>query len=146
MANNCVVIASTAGYIANTLRDKLRENDFKVFVAGNDKDLTDKINLTFPRFLFIENCFHGYCTDDFIHNLSMYNSNLHIIIWAASELKPLTAARFIVAGAESYFSLRETVNNVELIINSLLMGKHYCPADVKEVLNSDNAYPIIGKK
>jgi DNA-binding NarL/FixJ family response regulator len=146
MTNNNVVIASTAGFIADTLRDILRENDYRVYVAGNDKDLNEKINMTFPRFIFIEHCYHGYGTDDFIHKLTMINSNLHIIIWTTTDLKPITAARFIAAGAESFISLRETGSNIDIILHKLLMGIHYCPDDVKDVLGSDNASPIIGKK
>lgn len=145
MINNSVIIASNAGFLIEPLREKLRDNDLRVFVACNDDDLTAKIKAAFPRFIFIENCFHEFGTDEFIQNITRSYRGLHIVTWTACEIKPSAAARFIHAGAESFFSFRDTVNNVETILNRIVMGKHYRPNDVEAVLDRDFAFQDIGK-
>jgi len=145
MIHNSVVIATTAGFLADILREKLHDVDFKVFVAGNDKDLYSKINTTFPRLIFIEHCFHGHNTDDYVYKIMRFNQNLHIIIWTVYELNPVAAARFIHAGAESFISLRDSVENIENIIGFIAKGKRYCPVDVETALNTETAIPVIGK-
>ena len=145
MRNNSVVIATTALFLADMLREKLRDAAFQVFVAATDNDLTAKIKSVFPRFIFLEHCFHGHGTDAFIQQMVKHNRNIRIAVWTVSEVKPLAAARLIAAGAESFFSLRDTDNHIEAIICRIAGGRHYCPADVEAVLDKDCAHPAIGE-
>ena len=69
MRNNCVVIASNACFLADTLGKKLRNASFQVFNAATDKDLDEKIKAVCPGFIFMEDCFHGYGTDVFIQRM-----------------------------------------------------------------------------
>ena len=145
MIHNSAVIATTAEFLADMLREKLHDVNFKVSVASNDKDLYSKINMTFPRLIFIEHCFHGHDTDDYIYKIMRFNQNLHIVIWAVCELNPVATARFIHAGAESYISFRDSVENIENILGFITKGKCYCPADVETALNAEAATPVVGK-
>jgi DNA-binding CsgD family transcriptional regulator len=145
MFNSSVIIATNALFLADILKDKLRDINFKVFIAGNDNDLTEKIKLLFPRCVFLEHCFHGYVTDTFIKRLVKYDSNLRVAVWTASEIKPNIAARFILAGAESFFSLRDTSGNIESILGRITAGKRYCPVEVENMINRECAVPIIGE-
>jgi DNA-binding NarL/FixJ family response regulator len=141
-----VIIASNAFFLADALREKLYEASFKVFTASDEIELANKISSVYPRFIFLENCFHGYGTDAFIHQFVQHNRNIRIVVWTASEIKPHTAARFIIAGAESFFSLRDTYKNIEAILCRIAGGNYYYPSDVEAVLNNDCFYPVIGEE
>jgi DNA-binding NarL/FixJ family response regulator len=146
MRNNSVIIATNACFLADTLREKLRDASFQVFTAATDHELADKIKAVFPRLIFLEHCFHGYGTDVYIQRVVQKNRNIRIAVWAASEVKPLAAARFIAAGAESFFSLRDTNQNIETVFDRIAGGRSYCPADVEAMLNRDSVYPAAGEK
>jgi len=77
-----------------------------------------------------------------VHKIKKTNENLRIIIWTASDITPFNAARFIHAGAESFFSLRDKSENINKIINCIMLGNTYCPADVDKACNSDISIPI----
>ena len=142
MINNSVVIASNAGFLVDMLSEKLHDVNFRVYAASNDKDLFSRINNYFPRFIFIEQCFYNDVTDKYVHKIKRTNENLRIVIWTASDITPFSAARFIHAGAESFFSLREKSENINKIINRIMLGNTYCPADVVQACNSDISIPI----
>ena len=146
MISVCAVIATNAEFLAGMLREKLREADMRVFTAATDADFAEKIKTAFPRIIFIEHCFHGYGTDDFIQQTARHYRSMRIVVWAASEVKPYAAARFIAAGAESFFSLRDTEKNIDDILCRIVRGQRYCPADVEELLDSEYVYPVIGEK
>ena len=146
MRNNSVIIATNAGFLADILREKLRDADFSVFIAGTDIDLAAKIKAVYPRFIFLEHCFHGHGTDAYIQRIVKQNRDMRIVVWAASEVKPFAAARFIAAGAESFFSLRDTDSSIETILYRIAGGRDYYPADVEAVLDKDCAYPAIGEE
>ena len=146
MRSNSVIIATDAGFLAEILKEKLRDAGLQVFTASSDADLTVRMKAVFPRFIFLEHCFHGYGTDSYIQRLVKHNRNLSITVWAASEVKPLAAARFIAAGAESFLSLRDTESNIQTIILRIAGGRQYCPADVEAALDKDCAYPAIGEE
>jgi DNA-binding NarL/FixJ family response regulator len=146
MINSGVIIASTACYLINTLREKINDFDFKVGTAGSLDDLYKKIKTNNPRFLFIENCFMKPETDYYIHKISKEFRDMRIIIWSLSEMSPLGAARLLNAGADSYFCLRETEEKIDLIIRRIVSGQCYCPDDVKAVIDKDNAFPVFGKR
>ena len=145
MRTSCAIIATNAGFVSDILRDKLRDGGLKVYIADNDTDLMNKIKMMFPRFVFVENCYHSMGTDIFIKRLSKYDRVMKIIVWTVSEMKPIPAARYILAGAESFFSLRDTENNVNLILDTIIKGKSYCPVDVDDVLNRECAVCAVGE-
>jgi len=144
MINKSVVIASTAGFLADMLCKKLQEVNFKVYIASNDKDLFIKINNCFPRFIFIENCFLNNVTDEYVNKIKSKNRNLHIIIWTASDIQTFSAARFIHAGAESFISLRETGEILHNILTRIMLGETYCSDEVEKACNNETTIPIFG--
>jgi DNA-binding NarL/FixJ family response regulator len=141
---NSVIIATNAEFLAVTLREKLRDASFQVFIAATDGDLAVKIKAVFPRFVFLEHCFHGHGTDCFVQQIVRRNRKVRFAVWSVSEVKPKAAARFIMAGAESFFTLRDTEQNLKDILRGMAEGRHYCPADVEAVLGKDCAVPAIG--
>jgi len=141
--NNSVVIASTAGFLVNMLREKLYDANFRVYVAGNDKDLFTRINNYFPKFIFIEQCFFNDVTDEYVNKIKKNNENLHIVIWGAYEISPFSIARFLNAGAESYFSLRETEEKVIKIIRNIMLGDTYFPVEAEKFINSVSTLPMF---
>jgi len=143
MINNSVVIASTAGFLVDMLSEKLQGINFRVYIASNDKDLFLRINNNYPRFIFIEQCFCNDVTDKYVHKIKKTNENLRIVIWTASDITPFNAARFIHAGAESFFSLREKSENVNKILHRFMLGDIYFPANVAKACNSDITIPIF---
>ena len=144
MINNSVIIASNAGFLVDMLREKMHDVDFRVIVANNDEDLSARLKISYFRFVFIEQCFSAKGTDDYLHRIMKSYRNSRIVIWTASDIPPNEAARYIHAGAESFFSLRDSRENVEKILNHIAMGKTYCPDDVEAVLDSDCSIPIFG--
>ena len=146
MWNNSVIIASTAGFLVDTLRDLLKDIGFKTIIAHNDTDLTQRIKNAYPRYVFIEHCFMNNTTADYIHKIMKVHRNLHIVLWTVYELNVTAAARFIYAGAESYFSLRDNCENIEMIFKRFSIGKTYCPAEVKAVVDEEKSIPVFGKK
>ncbi|MCL2410936.1 MAG: LuxR C-terminal-related transcriptional regulator [Treponema sp.] len=145
MANNSVIIASTANFLIDTLRTKLKDLNLRVFTACSENDLYDTINSTFPRLIFIEHCFCGFDTDNYISKTLKFNQNLHFVIWTAYQINPVNAARFIHAGAESFISLRDTVENVENILFKISEGQQCYPNDVREALQIETNIPIFNK-
>lgn len=146
MRNNGVIIATNAEFLAVILREKLMEIGLQVFIAATDNDLAAKVNSGYSKFIFIEHCFHGYGTDVFIHRMVKRNRNMRIVVWAACEVKPVIAARYIEAGAESFFSLRDSESNIKTVIKNVAWGQRYRPADVEAVLDKEGAEPMFDKE
>lgn len=145
MIDNIVIIASTAGCLVEMLSEILRDNHFKVLVANNNQELTERIKKIYPRYIFLEQCFNGSNTDEYLAKLKKSNQSLHIIMWTCNEIKPIIGARYIHAGAESFFTLREKKEKLEKILTRIRLGETYCPADVEAVLDKDFSIPIIGE-
>jgi len=103
MTYSSVIIASTAGYLINTLREMLSDFNIRVFSVSSDDELKLKIKTVNPRMIFIENCFCKPETDSFIFKLSKANRDIRLIVWSLCEVSPLGAARLINAGADSFF-------------------------------------------
>ena len=143
MINNIVIIASTSGFIAEMLKEKLKEFDFRVMIANDDLKLIERIKTSYPRYVFLEQCFHEKDTDEFLHEIMKSYKNLHVVIWTVSKITPIIAARFIHAGAESFISLRDNLLDFEKIINIIAGGRQYYSDEIDAVLNSDRAMPIF---
>ena len=143
MIRNPVVVASTADCLANLICEKLHNIDFRGYIASNDKDLFFNINNYYPKYIFIENCFHNDVTDEYVYKIKRNNENLRIVIWTASDIQPFLAARFINAGAESFFSLRDKDQNVNSILKQIVLGQIYCPDDVAKACNIHTTNPIF---
>jgi len=78
-----------------------------------------------------------------VQKIKRNNRNLHIIIWTAADIPLFSAARFINAGAESFFSLREKNDDVNKIIKIISMGDTYCPDEVLDICGIGTSFPIF---
>jgi DNA-binding NarL/FixJ family response regulator len=142
MKYNSVIIASNADFLADVLRDRLRDcNTGPVLTAHNENELLTGIKNRCPRFVFLENCFRGQGTEEFILRMVKQNDDVRIAVWSSAAVKPVIAARFIFAGAESYFSLRDTDENITGILNRIVTGRRYYPAEVKTIIESNTYVP-----
>jgi DNA-binding NarL/FixJ family response regulator len=147
MRNNGVIIATNADFLADMLRDTLRDLDAgPVAVVRNENELMARIKSGFPRFVLLENCFRGQGTEEFILRLVKGNRDMRIAVWSAQAVKPVIAARFILAGAESYFSLRDREEDIAGILGRIAAGRRYCPAEVKRVAESSTYFPDMKGK
>jgi DNA-binding NarL/FixJ family response regulator len=70
----------------------------------------------------------------------------HVNIVKVIYLQFLIAARFLLAGAESYFSLRDTDERIAGILNRIITGRRYYPADVKTIIESNTYFPDMNGK
>ena len=135
MGNRGVIVATNAIFLADILKDKFMDCGLSVLTASSENELSEKMRTTFIKFIFIENCFLGHSTDVLVHRMVKRNRHIRIVVWAACEVKPVTAARFIAAGAESFVSLRDTESTIDKAIKDVSWGQRYCPDDVKAVLD-----------
>jgi DNA-binding NarL/FixJ family response regulator len=142
MRNNGVIIATGAEFLAAILREVLRDLDvWPVLTARNENELLAGIKTRYPRFVFLENCFRGQGTEEFISRTARRNGDIHIAVWSAVAVNPVIAARYILAGAESYFSLRDREEKIGDVLRAVVSGRRYCPGEVKAVLDSDTYFP-----
>jgi DNA-binding NarL/FixJ family response regulator len=72
--------------------------------------------------------------------------DVRIAVWSAQAVQPVIAARFVLAGAESYFSLRSTGEDVAGILGRIAAGRRYCPAEVQAVVESNTYVPDMKGK
>jgi DNA-binding NarL/FixJ family response regulator len=145
MNNNSVIIASSAGFLADILRDILRDFEVRpILTARNEKELVTGIQNRYPRFVFLENCFCGPGTEEFILRMVKRDRDIRVVVWSAMAVKAVIAARYILAGAESYFSLRD--KDIGEVLKVITAGRRYCPADVQAVIDSDTYFPDVQGK
>jgi len=142
MINNSVVVASNADCLANVICEKLHNIHYRSYIASNDKELFFNINNHYPEYIFIENCFQNDVTDKYIYKIKRNNENLRFVLWTATDIPLFTAARFINAGAESFFSLRDKDENINNILKQIVFGKYYCPDDVANACKIHTTNPI----
>jgi DNA-binding NarL/FixJ family response regulator len=144
MRYNSAIIATNADFLADILRDTLRDFDVgPVLTTHNENELLAGIK-NYPRFVFLENCFRGPGTEEFILRLVKRGRDMRIVVWSAMAVKPVIAARYILAGAESYFSLRD--RDIAGIVKLITGGRRYCPPDVQAVIESDSYFPDMRGK
>jgi len=145
MRNNSVIVATNAIFLIQGLIEILKNAYFQVFTAVNDNELKTKIKTYNPCFIFLEHCFHENGTDEFIRDIVSVNRNIHIVMWTSVDIKPLAAARFIHAGAESFISLRDSEENIEKTISYIVCGNIYYPDVVETSLDRDCFFNVNGK-
>jgi DNA-binding NarL/FixJ family response regulator len=147
MRYNGVIIATNADFLADMLRDIVRDFDMgPVLAVRNETELLAGMKNNYPRIVFLENCFRGQGTEEFIQRLVKQNRDMRVVVWSAMAVKPVIAALYILAGAESYFSLRDTDKSIADILERIASGRRYCPADVKAVIESDTYFPDMKGK
>jgi two-component system sensor histidine kinase EvgS/two-component system response regulator EvgA len=147
MRNNSVIIATGAEFLASILRETLRDLDAgPVVTARSEDELAAGMKTRHPRFVFLEHCFRGQGTEEYIRRTVRRDGDVHIVVWSAVALKPVLAARYILAGAESYFSLRDREETIGDILRAVVSGRRYYPADVKAVLDSETYFPDMTGK
>jgi DNA-binding NarL/FixJ family response regulator len=145
MRTDCVIIVANAGSLAVHLLNIIRHTAvLPVFTAENEGEFFGQLKTCSPRFVFLEDCFYGRATDEFIGGLVKGNPRLRIIVWACSDVRPAIAARYLAAGAESFFSLREDEKAVKETVRRLLEGRPYYPPEVGETLEGTEGNPVIG--
>jgi DNA-binding NarL/FixJ family response regulator len=146
MRYNSVIIATNADFLADILRDTLRDFDAgPVLTAHDENELLAGIK-NYPRFVLLENCFRGPGTEEFILRLVKRDRDMRIAVWSAMAVKPVIAARYILAGAESYFSLRDRDKDIADIVKLITGGRRYCPPDVQAVIESETYFPDMRGK
>jgi DNA-binding NarL/FixJ family response regulator len=144
MNNRCVIIASNADCLTAFLRDALRDLEvYPVVIAHEDQSLKERIASGYPRFVLLENCFHEQATEEYVLRLVRRYRGLRIVVWSASAVKPITVARYILAGAESFFSLRDKETPVTDILDRIRAGGYYYPAEVEEVIGEGSYSPVF---
>jgi DNA-binding NarL/FixJ family response regulator len=142
-----VIIATGAEVLADTLRSKLLDLDIEAAPgARSEEELLARMKTGYPRLVFLEDCFRGQGTEEFIRRTVKRNPEARIAVWSAQAVRPLIAARFILAGADSYFSLRDTDGNIAGILGRITAGRQYCPAEVKAIIESDTYFPDMNGK
>jgi DNA-binding NarL/FixJ family response regulator len=142
MRYNSVIIATNAEFLADILRDTLKDFDVRqVLTAHNESELLAGIKNKRPRFVFLENCFRGQGTEELILRLVKRDRDVRIVVWSAMAVKPVIAARYILAGAESYFSLRDREGHIADIMKLITSGRRYCPPEVQAVTESETYFP-----
>jgi two-component system nitrate/nitrite response regulator NarL len=147
MRYNSAIIATNADLLADILRDTLQDFDVgPVLIVRDENELTAGIKNTRPRFVFLENCFRGQGTEEFILRLAKRNPDIRIAVWSAMAVRPVIAARYILAGAESYFSLRDRGENIADVLKLIASGRRYYSSDVKAVIESDTYFPDMKGK
>jgi DNA-binding NarL/FixJ family response regulator len=147
MRNNGVIIATGSGFLAEILRDRLRDFEVRpVITACDENELLVGIKKRYPGIVFLEHCFRGSGTEEYIMRLVKRERDLRIAVWSAIAVKAVIAARYIAAGAESYFSLRDREEKIGEVLKMILSGRRYCPGEVKAVLDSETYFPRIAEK
>ena len=146
MGNRGVIIATNAIFLAGILKEKFMDCGLSALTASSENDLTEKMKTTFIKFIFIENCFLGHSTDVLVHRMAKRNRHIRIVVWAVCEVKPVIAARFIAAGAESFVSLRDTESNIDKVIKNVSWGQRYYSDDIKAILNKKDDGFSFGEK
>jgi DNA-binding NarL/FixJ family response regulator len=147
MRTNCIIIATNSDFLAEVLRDTLRDLDGSPAVTVRDENgLTERIQKSFPRLVLLENCFRWHGTEELVLRLVTWNRDLRIAVWSSMAVQPVIAARFILAGAESYFSLRGGEKEVAEVLGRIVSGRRYCPEDVRAVVESNTYFPDITGK
>jgi DNA-binding NarL/FixJ family response regulator len=138
------MIVANAGSLAVHLLSIIKRTAvLPIFTIEKEGEFFDRLKTCSPRFVFLEDCFYGRATDEFIEGLVKGNQRLRIIVWACSDVRPAIAARYLAAGAESFFSLREDEKAVRETVRLLLDGRPYYPPEVEEALDERMSSPVI---
>jgi DNA-binding NarL/FixJ family response regulator len=147
MGYNGIILATGAEVLADILRNKLLDLDVGAAPQARDEnELLGRLRTGYPRLVFLEECFRGQGTEEFVQRTVRRNPDIRIAVWSARAVRPRIAARFILAGADSYFSLRDTDENLVGILGRIVRGRGYCPAEVKAIAESDTYFPDMDGK
>jgi DNA-binding NarL/FixJ family response regulator len=146
MKNN-IIIATKAFMLAHLLRDNLTGVDSReVVIINNEDDLLKQLNFSSPQLVLLEHCFDSHTIDEFIAWITKKYRRLRIAVWTAAEVHPAVAARYILAGAESFISLRHEDKEIREGLKKVLSGRPYSPADVELMVESCDEAPDFGLK
>jgi DNA-binding NarL/FixJ family response regulator len=145
MRGDSVVIATNADFLADTLGDILRDLDVRPVVVHDENDLVNRIKNSRPRFVLLENCFREAVTEEYVQRLSRRYRDIRVVVWSTSAVKPVRAAGYIYAGADSYFTLRDRDEHIRAVLVRMFSGKQYYPAEVRGILESGEYMPRAGK-
>jgi len=133
MMYNSVLIASTAGCLINTLKDRINDFNYRIITATTEEDLATKIKTHNPRLVFIENCFCKQNTVDCIKKIAKKSHDFRVIAWSVCETSDLAAARLVNAGADSFFCLRDLDENIDNIVKKIICGQKPLSAGINNL-------------
>jgi DNA-binding NarL/FixJ family response regulator len=143
MLGKTIIIATNAGFLGTILQDKLREIGLQSIVAASDNDLMSAMEKTRSRLIFMENCFHGQGTEEYVLRVMKHGHGLRMVIWSAYTLAPIIACRFLSAGANSFFTLRESKETIMLILHRIAVGENYYPNEVAKIIERGTYFPVL---
>jgi DNA-binding NarL/FixJ family response regulator len=142
-----IIIGSTSIFLAGVLRERMAVLFRRSITRADTEDvLLTYIQTSYPRLVFLEHCLKGQATDECIARLVKRHPGLHIAVWAAAHVAPSAAARFILAGAESFLSLRDDEEKIEANLQKILSGVPHYPVEVEAVLEEGEYAPVFGAK
>jgi DNA-binding NarL/FixJ family response regulator len=142
-----IIIATKAFKLAYLLRDNLTGVDSReVVIITNEDELLKHLSVSSPRLVLLEHCFDSYTIDEFIAWITKKYRRLRLAVWTASEVLPAVAAHYILAGADSFISLRCEDKEIREGLKKVLNGKHYSPADVEAAVEGCDEAPDFGLK
>jgi DNA-binding NarL/FixJ family response regulator len=140
-----LLIATDAECFAEILKSYLSSvSVFRIGIVKDKDSLVNELKTGKPYYVFLESNFAGAITDEFTQTILKKHPRLRIAVWTVAKIFPEIAARFIAAGAETYFTMRQKKDELNGIIGKILAGDYYLPDDVDEVLSRDNFDPVVG--
>jgi DNA-binding NarL/FixJ family response regulator len=123
--------------MANGIKSVLPIHDVDLQVYETEQELLEQIDNLKNRLLFIEYSFSGHGTDAFISRLKKQHRHLQIAVWTPVLLPPRAAARFIIAGADSFVFIREAKEKLQKHFKKIVDGIHHCPKEVREIAENE---------
>jgi two-component system response regulator NreC len=135
-----IIIVSDSRTVANMMKSFIDGFDSgDISITGSKTELNYLLRVFRPRFVFIENCFTGRVTTDFVHRLMERDSDLLINVFTIQEYAAYEVAKFMYWGAWSYLSIREDPQAIAAAMRDILKGKTYYPAHTAAAVeNAEN--------
>jgi DNA-binding NarL/FixJ family response regulator len=131
-------IATKAPFLSDMLRSMLPDD------SGAETYTTElEVLECLPgeaQIIFMEDKFCGFATENFIKRLTRHR-DLRIAVWTAELVMPDAAARYIAAGADSFFTLRNgEVRAIKDQVKKIVSGRRCYSAEIEKVLEGGNRF------
>jgi DNA-binding NarL/FixJ family response regulator len=132
----CVVIASNSKGMAEHFKFLLEYADceYSTYHADNPRELEHCIRMTFPRIVFMEDCFCGELTEELVYDITREDKCLRVVIFTHAVISDRRVADFIVAGAESFIDGRADCSVLHGSVSAVLRGEIYRPQRIENRL------------
>jgi two-component system response regulator NreC len=119
--------------MADGIKSMLPFHNEDLEVYQTEQELLEKLGKSQVRLLFMEYSFSGHGTDNFISFLKRKYRRLRIAVWTPIPLQPQAAARFIVAGADSFVFLRDSKDKLQAYFKGIVEGVRHCPRHIRQI-------------